>query len=99
MCLSQGMEESLFESTKVAAGCINGELKNTVFRQFLKLINSYIVSQGDISGFPCSALFVATAYEVSTDDEKKILSKQITEELTVMPELVETLRLFWKRGQ
>lgn len=92
------MEESVFGAIESAAGCINGDLKKTVFRQCLKLVNSDILNQEDAVGFSCSAIFVATAYQESTEDEKKALSK-IIDELLMMPKLVESANLFWKRGQ
>ena len=93
------MEELLLESIGSASGCINGDLKITVFRQFLKLINHNILNHHDVSDFTCAAVFVATVYQGSTEDERKTLSKHITEELLVMPKVVKALNLFWKRGQ
>lgn len=93
------MEELLFGSVKCAAGYINGDLKKTVFRRFLTLVNSDIQNQDDTSAFPFSAVFVATAYGESTEEEREILNKHITDELSVIPELVGALKSFWKEGQ
>lgn len=97
------MDESILNSVKVAAGCINGDLKENVFRQFLKVIDGGIRgalnSEDVISGFSPSAVFLATTYQKSTEDERKTLSKQISEELLAIKELVEELCLFWKRGK
>ena len=93
------MEEPLFDSMKCAAGYINGDLRKTVFRRFLKLINSDIQNQNDTSAFPCAAVFVATAFRESSEEERKTLSKHITEELSVVPELIGALKTFWKEGQ
>ena len=93
------MEELLFDSINCAAGYINGDLKKTVFKRFLKLVNSDIQNQDDTSAFPCSAVFVATAYGKSTEEERKILHKHITDELSVIPELIGALKSFWQEGQ
>lgn len=93
------MEEPLFDSMKSAAGYINGDLRKTVFRRFLKLINSEIQNQTNTSVFPCAAVFVATVFRESSEEERKTLSKHITEELSVVPELIGALKTFWKEGQ
>ena len=90
------MEEPLFDSLKCAAGYINGDLRKTTFRRFLKLVNSDIQNQNDTSAFPCAAVFVATAFRESSEEERKTLSKHITEELSVVPELIGALKTFWK---
>ena len=93
------MEELLFDSIESAAECINGDLKKTVLRQFIKLINPTIPIQDSVSDFAFAAVFVATVYQGSTEDERKTLSKQITKEVLVISELVKALNMFWKRGQ
>lgn len=93
------MEESITDSIRSAAGCVNGDLKETVFRQFLRIVNSDILNRDKVDDFCCSAIFLAAAYQESTEDERKTLSQQITQELLIVPKLVEQIRLFWKRGQ
>ena len=97
------MEEILFDSiarsVESAAGCINSDLKITVFTRFLKLIKHSILNHEGVRDFTCAAVFVATAYQAAIEDEKKKLSIHIEEEILVVPQLVKVLNLFWGRGQ
>lgn len=99
------MEEVLFNSIartiESAAGCINGDLKITVFTQLLNLIKDNILNHEGVKDhdFACAAVFVATAYQAAIEDERKTLSIHIEEELLVVPQLVKVLNLFWGRGQ
>ena len=98
--VSRNMEELLFDSIESAAGCINGDLKKTVFGQFIKLINrNRPIQDSRVSDFAFAAVFVATAFHGSLKDERKTLCEQITKEVIVMSELVKALNMFWKRGQ